>query len=440
MKNAWIMSIVLLIVSGCATTKPVQQPIASVPIESIIEDITTQSNVPKEIKGSGENRRVLHKDYYFQNAKPGDWQMTLNGKPLTRPRYLTQGDIDYSLKALDSLNEELLDESPGSVRAMLDDLFDDGLELPGEPTEPDEVDYNLIHGRVVEYINDIRGGRQTILIVTDLQNKAFFDTMYKAPPYLKEITDVPPDQIAFTLMKKVNSNANRIFSLNEDIQSTKKLMRTVKEAKEYVPPPPPVKQTSKHKHESFDMLLGLGMGFDSVGLLVSNKDVDTGRQFDINAGVNYDFYVFPWLSASTGLMFGLSEAGGEESSYGGDYRDGGLYMTIPLSVHFNIPYVEWLYVGVGVGFNIPIVAAEHARYYTSLPIDIGFDFAKTRKRAGRRLIFKIIPNFHAFDGFDYYVSDHGDSIKMHNSTIIYKTFTTYGLVWQFYNGKIFSKK
>ncbi|GHV55699.1 hypothetical protein AGMMS49579_19140 [Spirochaetia bacterium] len=420
MKNVWIISIVLLIVSGCTTAKPVQQPTVSAPTEDVIEDITTQSDVPKEIKGSGENGRVLHKDYYFQNAKPGDWQMTLNGKPLTEPRYITQGDIDYSLKALDSLNDELLDESPGSVRAMLDDLFDDGLELPGEPTEPDEVDYNLIHGRVVEYINDIRGGRQTILIVTDLQNKAFFDAIYKDPPYLKEIVDVPPDRIAFTLMKKVNSKANRIFSLNEDIQSTKKTMRTVKEAKEYIPPPPPVEQTSEHKHEAFDMLLGIGTGIDLGGLLVSSKDTD--KQFDINTGVNYDFYVSPWLSVSTGLMSGLSITEGYDGS------SGGLYMTIPFSVHFNIPYIEWLYVGIGVGLNIPITS--YAKYFTSLPIDIGLDFAKIGERAGGRLIFKIIPNFYTYNGFGYYG----------NSTTIHQTITTSGLVWQFYNWKISSKK
>jgi hypothetical protein len=239
MKNVWIISIALLIFTGCATTKPVHETEHGDPPE----DITTQLNVPKEIKGSGENGRVLHKDYYFQNAKPGDWQMTLNGKPLTKPLYITQSDIDYSLKALASLNKELLDESPGSVRAMLDDLFDDGLELPGEPTPPDEVDYNFIHGKVVEYINDIRGGRQTILIVTTIENKVLFNSLYTSPPWLNEQADLPPDQVAFTLMKKVNSSENKIFCLNEDIQSTKNLLKTIKEVK--TPPPEPVKVARK---------------------------------------------------------------------------------------------------------------------------------------------------------------------------------------------------
>ncbi|GHV11875.1 hypothetical protein FACS189491_03880 [Spirochaetia bacterium] len=169
--------------------------------------------------------------------------MTFDGKPLIEPRYITQGDIDYSLKALASLNQELLDESPGSVRAMLEDLFDDGLELPGEPTDPDEVDYNFIHGKVIEYINDIRGGRQTILIVTAIENKALFNSLYTSPPWLNEQADLPPDQTAFTLMKKVNSSANKIFCLNEDIQSTKNLLKNIKEAK--TSPPKPVKAARK---------------------------------------------------------------------------------------------------------------------------------------------------------------------------------------------------
>ncbi|GHV62734.1 hypothetical protein AGMMS49587_10470 [Spirochaetia bacterium] len=190
------------------------------------------------------------------------------------------------------------------------------------------------------------------------------------------------------------------------------------------------KATKPHKHEAFDMLLGIGMGLD-LGFKL--EEGNNSLQFDFNAGVNYDFYVFPWLSASTGLMFGPSISASIGDSDVG--VNGGIYMTLPLSVHFNIPYVEWLYLGVGAGFNIPIATLGDtfgipAKYYTSLPIDFGFDFAKTEKRAGGRFIFKIIPNFQTLPGTDY----------SGNTTTVHKTIMTYGFVWQFYNWKIFSKK
>ncbi|GHV79991.1 hypothetical protein AGMMS49944_17820 [Spirochaetia bacterium] len=181
------------------------------------------------------------------------------------------------------------------------------------------------------------------------------------------------------------------------------------------------KAAKPHKHEAFDMLLGVGMGLDLGGVL---EDDEMSLRLDINVGVHYDFYVFPWLSASTGLMFGPSILAPLGDSNAG--INGGVYMTIPLSVHSNIPYVEWLYVGIGAGFNIPITTSGErgidTKYYTSLPIDIGFDFAKTEKRAGGRLILKIIPNFHTYDRVDL------------------KTIMTYGLMWQFCNWKIFSRK
>jgi hypothetical protein len=194
-----------------------------------------------------------------------------------------------------------------------------------------------------------------------------------------------------------------------------------------------------HKHEGFDMLLGIGWGLD-VGAHKDYAD-DVSVQLDTNFGVNYDFYIFPWLSASTALLFGPSVA----FSMGGDSfsLNGGMYLTIPFSGHINIPFVEWLYLGAGVGLNIPlsdlnvtsddgsVSATIKAKYFTSLPIDIGFDFAKKEKRAGGRLLFRIIPNIHP-----EYTWDSSALVWKEDGK---KVIMTYGIFWQFYNWKIHGK-
>jgi hypothetical protein len=216
-----------------------------------------------------------------------------------------------------------------------------------------------------------------------------------------------------------------------------------------------------HKHEAFDLLVGVGTGFDfgieKVDITSMWDWIDPVSTFDMyynaNFNVNFDFYVFPWLSISTGFIFGPSIFVYKRFPFMYDElkegKDIGMYMTIPLSLHINIPNVEWLYVGVGVGFNIPVASFApnddvqprvnpqyEARYFTSLPIDIGVDYAKKKNRAGGRFLIRITPQFHPYY-FDYIERDEGsdETIAAENKIIM-----TYGIVWQVYNWKVFGRK
>jgi hypothetical protein len=184
-----------------------------------------------------------------------------------------------------------------------------------------------------------------------------------------------------------------------------------------------------HKHEAFDMLLGVGWGFD-FGYKADNAQYgDASIQFNTNFGINYDFYILPWLSASTGLLFGPSLSAVIGSDTFSFSFNGGYFLTIPFSVHINVPIIEWLYLGAGIGLNIPISSIEadgdtiSAKYFTNIPIDIGFDFAKKEKRAGGRLFFRVIPNIQRVK--NYSTGETETNVIM-----------TYGLFWQFYNWKI----
>jgi hypothetical protein len=90
------------------------------------------------------------------------------------------------------------------------------------------------------------------------------------------------------------------------------------------------------------------------------------------------------------------------------HMNAGLYLQIPFMVHFNIPVVEFLYLGAGVAANIPVwgpdslVGDNIAKYFKdgiagntflSVPIDVGFDFCKRGRGSGARLLFRIQPEF-----------------------------------------------
>jgi hypothetical protein len=79
-------------------------------------------------------------------------------------------------------------------------------------------------------------------------------------------------------------------------------------------------------------------------------------------------------------------------------------LTIPLSAHVNMPGLEWLYLGAGVNFNIPLFSLlDTARPsnvdlpdtkgdpYISLPIDLGVDFNAGSRF--NRLLFRVTPHF-----------------------------------------------
>ncbi|GHV66699.1 hypothetical protein AGMMS49928_02000 [Spirochaetia bacterium] len=201
--------------------------------------VAAQDRGAVEITGSGLNGRVLHKDLIRQNAQPGDYIMVFNGIKLNAPRYLTQSDIDYSKSQYEEITEELFDTSPGSVRALLDQLVErmeerkragDLPELADEETDPEEVNLDFIRDKVIEFISDMRDRKQTILIVTANENKNYFDEHYETPLWYKDAEGMPPDQCVFLLIKRINTDRNEIFCLTEDIQVTKTLIKKIIDA------------------------------------------------------------------------------------------------------------------------------------------------------------------------------------------------------------------
>ena len=194
-----------------------------------------------------------------------------------------------------------------------------------------------------------------------------------------------------------------------------------------------------HKHEPFDMLLGLNFGLGispNIGDLfnISGDTVPKGNYaLAVDFGLTYDFYLFNWLSFNTGLLlhpdiYAILDQDGSGIDSFTDIAATPLCLTIPLAAHVNIPGVEWLYTGIGLNLNIPIlgmldgaVSADDTvdtkgDFFVGLPIDIGFDFVKPG-RGGGRFFFRITPEFHK----------KGVAVPI-------------GFIWQIYNWKIYSRK
>jgi hypothetical protein len=70
-----------------------------------------------------------------------------------------------------------------------------------------------------------------------------------------------------------------------------------------------------------------------------------------------------------------------------------------------MPGLEWLYLGAGINFHIPIFSLTDTISsadidmpdtkgdpYVSLPIDVGFDFS-TAGKSSRRLLLRVTPHF-----------------------------------------------
>jgi hypothetical protein len=221
-----------------------------------------------------------------------------------------------------------------------------------------------------------------------------------------------------------------------------------------------------YKHSAGDMLLGLNWSFigammntnpmdafSKVGDSLSFEPKESGGTYSVNAyidlpaffatarilnlGLSYEYYIFHWMSAGTGLGFGpevnVATKGGRhkitidgvatEDTAKEDainkalevvHIQAGLFLTIPFNVHFNIPKVEWLYGGLGIEIHIPIsdagldglIGADITKYlpggsikgdtFVSMPIDMGFDFSRVKangKDARSRLFLRIEPEF-----------------------------------------------
>jgi hypothetical protein len=186
-----------------------------------------------------------------------------------------------------------------------------------------------------------------------------------------------------------------------------------------------------HKHEPFDMLVGLDLGMgitpSLTNLLDANGIPQGNYAFFVDLGLTYDFYLFNWLSFNTGLFFHpdvyliLDQDLNTVTSFT-DVAATPLCLTIPFAAHINIPQVEWIYAGIGLNLNIPIAGMLDGLgipikgdFFAGLPIDIGFDFIKAGKGGGR-FVIRITPEFHK----------KGTAVPV-------------GFMWQIYNWKIYGK-
>jgi hypothetical protein len=207
--------------------------------------------------------------------------------------------------------------------------------------------------------------------------------------------------------------------------------------------------SSGHKHEPFDVLLGLNLGFgvssnlfNTISAIASWQSGNTlpegAAAVTFDLGVTADFYLLNWLSFSSGLLLHpdiyLTPKGLNLTDRPAKFTDifaTPLCLTIPFAAHVNIPTLEWLYVGLGLNLNLPLtslldstgVAAAITRidtkgkFFVGLPIDIGFDFVKPGSNGGARLVFRITPEFH----------ENGTAVPI-------------GIMWQVWNWKLYSKQ
>jgi hypothetical protein len=174
-----------------------------------------------------------------------------------------------------------------------------------------------------------------------------------------------------------------------------------------------------HKHQSFDMMLGLNFGegltpnFFRLFQAGTSDAIPAGNYaVTLDLGMTFDFYLLYWLSFTTGALlhpdiYLLLDQNIENIENFTDIAATPVCLTIPIAAHINIPKAEWLYAGVGVNFNIPlysfldsVITDENGapvdtkgKSFIGLPIDIGFDFIRAG-RGGMRLFFRLNPEFH----------------------------------------------
>lgn len=187
-----------------------------------------------------------------------------------------------------------------------------------------------------------------------------------------------------------------------------------------------------NKHESGNMLLGidLGVGVTPSMYNVKENTIPTGNYavaFDV--GLNFDYYLFNWLSLSSGIFMHSGiylfldkplDTIVTNTKFT-DWVTTPVCFTLPIMAHFNIPVVDFLYLGAGLTLNFPVSSMldsqlpgidTKGKFYLGLPIDLGFDFIKPG-RGGARFFFRITPEIH----------EPGTPVLV-------------GFMWQIYNFKI----
>jgi len=204
----------------------------------------------------------------------------------------------------------------------------------------------------------------------------------------------------------------------------------------------------EQKHRPFDVLLGFNLGSGispGFGELlfssISDQTIPKGAYaVTFDAGVTADFYLFNWLSFTSGLLLHPDIYLTLDQELTGvkkftDIAATPLCLTIPLAAHVNVPKVEWLYLGLGLNLNLPLVSMLDAavdtvsettgvnldidtkgKFFVGLPIDVGCDFVEPGG-GGTRLFLRVTPEFH----------EKGTAIPI-------------GIVWQVWNWKLFGKK
>ena len=172
------------------------------------------------------------------------------------------------------------------------------------------------------------------------------------------------------------------------------------------------------KHWFLDQYFGLSIG--AAGMKTADHGV-----FTTNFGVTYSFYLNEWISIDAGLLFHTEIYTKNNLLTNNNPMMTPLCFTVPIGVHLNIPKVEWLYTGLSIAVNIPIIdlrsPGSHDFFgrnsvFISLPVDFGFDLIKAG-RGGSRVFIRVTPTFHK-GGITFPV----------------------GFVWQIYNLKVFAPK
>ena len=185
------------------------------------------------------------------------------------------------------------------------------------------------------------------------------------------------------------------------------------------------------KHKSGDMLIGInmGLGITPNAVKISQSKMPKGNYAaSIDLGGTFEYYIIPWLSVTSGLFLhqDLYQLLDRELDFDAEdnFSDNllsPLCLTVPFSIHINIPHVEFLYLGAGVNLNFPVLSVTRSdlvgfdtkgNLFIGIPIDVGFDLIHPGK-GGSRFFFRITPELHK----------KGTTIPI-------------GIMWQFHNFKV----
>ena len=194
-----------------------------------------------------------------------------------------------------------------------------------------------------------------------------------------------------------------------------------------------------YKHWGGDMLIGADLGLGATTNLFKSFNVSDGAFKEgnyagtISLGVHFDYYLNYWLSFNTGVRthFGVYVFLDRDFQFNEDTKitdiaKTPLALTVPFNVHVNVPFAQWLYAGVGVNLNFPLLGVldnvkvpsqlgeldTKGSFFIGVPIDLGFDFIPAG-HGGIRFFLRATPEFH--EG---------------------KTVVPIGFVWQIFNIKI----